>query len=635
MIKSLDNTFVVPNRISMPTPPRPTAPITQIASSTRPAIPWTATQMLEGAGLLFTGLAMLKFTKAMLRRSSKKRLPLIQPIYRSNNANLQVQTSKINLENSYWFQKFPNLKIEMNGWQESSGISEGKLPLRNSLANGLINLDFAIRQGLLFQYRLQKPENHDFQVDLTNSDQIASLPKGSFYELRRDISSNQSLGIPMPGLPPTISLSLGAHMGQRGELILKLLKLDHNKTIMVEFEHDSHASKGLRASLNHAIPLHQTLVEAGKIVEQIRLVSKNDLISAWNKETLSSSGSQQNFQNIKNTGTQMVLDLGLPDHRSLLLALLKFDFDQAQEIIETLNLDIYQSKSNESIDHQSHSITPLGASWFNWNTKDSRKTTVVNDHHQNLFKKIQEASYEREYSNIIQGAWKIKWSGISTNIGEKEEQFAFHLNWQEHNKLTRKEDIEEFLTLAHVFHLEDQNSHNDWKDIGSWQKPFSSFDDVKSKLDIILSHEGILQLKKASALQAGMAWINARIKLYPSKLMLKLNIPDSNTLEKLWRDMHETPQIRQSKHHMLNNYDFLRVLNNAKIFAQIVEKLDLAKDSRDMGEFFADLGKQKGFNFAHTIAAIAEIVDSKDLIITDMSLEGKGVKFHVSEDIAC
>jgi hypothetical protein len=248
-----------------------------------------------------------------------------------------------------------------------------------------------------------------------------------------------------------------------------------------------------------------------------------------------------------------------------------------------------------------------------------------------------ESKYSRATSNWFSGVKSILWESVSV-----EENSYYHLNFHKRQMVHDDRAVDDFLSFCSALGISADN-----RSISGFARALCAREEMDSDVDIYFTDEGVQRLNACTFEEAVRAHldIQAKFNLGLKGMKTNPNGPSYRVAQRYNALSSRWPLIRWFHHKALASLEGIykkvwgrdiqvdaNAIREATQFAKRMAAMDDKSSHKSVKDFFAYLGRNTGFDFMKTIAAMAQIAGQDQTLIHQASISGGGLSIAAVDE---
>lgn len=258
-----------------------------------------------------------------------------------------------------------------------------------------------------------------------------------------------------------------------------------------------------------------------------------------------------------------------------------------------------------------------------------------------------ETKFNKEFSWWFSGQKNITWETISV-LPEEETRPShyFHLAYKQKNYVTKQKEVDRFFTFADLMGVHRaKDIHKSLPHLNKIAQIFTSANDTQSKVDIYVTEKGLNAIKEAGYREAFHAFSRAHGILKPNYRSLpwlakKSKETDEATLllvstlkkQRLswvsWIPYVNPVDQAAETYFALTQRNLkkdIAFFEKAALFGRMIELFGKTSSTKSLETWFTALGKQTGFAFMTTVAALQQLTSQEEILVHELNIQGGGI----------
>lgn len=247
--------------------------------------------------------------------------------------------------------------------------------------------------------------------------------------------------------------------------------------------------------------------------------------------------------------------------------------------------------------------------------------------------------YSEKFESIIYGTKQIRWEGIELNQDNKDPENYYRFFYEQCANIPTQEEVDKFFDLAGRLGIRISGEvHDKLIDMSSIKMLGSSEDDMRTKIEIFFTQNGITKLQDADDKIGSQAFQKANGLMAGAQHQPQAN----NALEAYdkintgWFSWFSNSALKEiaceyeEKFERSFEKDYAGFVK-AKRFGELVNNFNNAKNRNQSKDFFAMLGKAD-FSYEEILVALNALMGRENILIHQLSLSGGKVNLESSDE---
>lgn len=490
------------------------------------------------------------------------------------------------------------------------------------------------------------------------------MPAGSEIEItgqgkvNTDLDFNLRLGPNVAMATAGIALDIASHSNVTGEFSLNVTALDGYRNVRVTIRaldsESTSLSAAFKAGLIFAPGTLQPPWGAGILKYLVAATGYNtveDLVNAYTALTA-------RYEYAKaHKGTIIAsydFDLNNPAAIPAYEEMIKLSTTRAHLLSRVRSLTGVArvlAKENEVTTSSLFDLTMLGEKLYLRKTLDVERNGSLEEAHKEIMV-YRDSIFTKNNASWFTGSRSVDWQAVSVqNIKteEKKPYFRFHFKKTEYS--TNAEKTDDYFRFAYAMGIyASELTENIPAEAGDYEQVFAAADEIETDIDIYFTSAGAKLIDEADMIQAYNAYLAVSSEILPR--YKNLPILGTNLLALKSRELireHESiiknKRVEYDKKSALERIckeywsltqrelsDDAELAREAQDFANSINELVNVADHEQAKKFFIKFGKEKGFNFMQTIAALQRLAQANNTLIHSLTRSGGGITLQSRDE---